>query len=78
MAQMANNEALPRLVAKPLVKISHATMDGNHATPKWTHVTERDDLVLVLDHARVMAAPQQYEERRVLRVVCGPDLIVSR
>lgn len=76
MAENAGLDRLPQLTTKSLVKISHAMIDRDRASPKWTHVTERDGLVLALDHVRFPTASQQYAERRILRVLSGPEVVV--
>ena len=77
MATQATPSALPRLVAKPLAKISHATGPRDSTTLKWMHLKERDDLVVALDHVRVVTRGGQYVDRRVIRVVCGAEMVVS-
>lgn len=77
MAQVTSDNPLPRFITKALVKVSHATVNRDRASPVWTHVKERDDLVMVLDHVRALVASQQYVDRRILRVVCGSEVIVS-
>ena len=76
MAETPGLDRLPQLTTKSLVKISHAMIDRDRASPKWTHVTERDGLVLALDHVRFPTASQQYTERRILRVLSGPEVVV--
>ena len=77
MATQAATSTLPRLMAKPLAKISHATGPRDSTTLRWMHLKERDDLVVALDHVRVVTRGGQYVERRVIRVVCGADMVVS-
>jgi hypothetical protein len=77
MATVLAADSLPRLITKPLAKISHATVTPERPVPEWSHLKERDDLVIVLDRVRVLEAPH-YVERRVIRVVCGAELVVSR
>lgn len=73
---MAQTSPSPRLITKSLAKISQASVDPERPSPEWTHHKERDDLVIVLDHARTLIPGQQYVERRVLKVACGAQIIV--
>ena len=76
-SDLGTRAAIPRFIRKPLAKISHTTTDGAQSSRPWSHLKERDDLYIVLDHVNALEAGQGYIERRVLRVVCGADIVVS-
>ncbi len=61
----------------PLAKFSYATSLSEHdAYINWVHLPQRDNLFVVFDTIRIRLSGNRYEERKVLKVVCGSDILV--
>ena len=70
-------------VAQPLVfslaKFSYATCSADLIGPiNWTHLPDRDNLHAVFDHVCVQEMSGPVVEKKVLKVVRGPEIMVRR
>ena len=65
-------------VALPLFKFSHCTSPNPQAKMIWTHLPQRSDMFAVFDVSRKVGIGMIVVETKVLKLVRGGELLVSR
>lgn len=76
LSQQNSPVALENLFTMPLAKFSHATTLMLQSKPTWTHLPQRDNMFAVLDLVSSKGLGNGVNQRNILRVVRGGDLLV--
>ena len=76
LSQQTSPSALGNLLTMPLAKFSYATTSGLQSKPSWTHLPNRDNMYAVFDLVKSKGSGDSVNQRDLLKVVRGSDLLV--
>jgi len=76
MSQLSSQVQDPNWVSVPIAKFSHNTTPYGTKSFVWTHVNNRNDLDLVIRNARVVDDYGNYQERILMKVTGGAEVLV--
>lgn len=76
MSQLSSQIQDPDWVSVPIVKFSHNTSPYGTKSFVWVHVNTRNDLDLVIRNARVVDDYGNYQDRILMKITGGAEVLV--
>jgi hypothetical protein len=77
MSQLSSLVQDPNWISIPFAKFSHNTSPYGTRNFIWSHVSQRNDLDLIVRNDRVVDEYGNYSNRVVLKITAGMDVLVG-